>query len=87
MGLYSPHKAVCVNAIKFAAIIHATTYSSVFQHWSDVLIGGLGSSVQCALAHFVGANFSQYQEEFLQYIGNARASLSGIAEMFPDAIT
>jgi len=65
LGLYSPHKAVCMNAIKFAALVYHSSHQQFFDHWADVIVGGLGTSVLSALQHFLGTSFAEFQAAFL----------------------
>jgi aspartate/methionine/tyrosine aminotransferase len=78
LGLYSPHKSVCINAVKFAAIVFDVKYSKFFADWTDVLIGGLGASSHSAIMHFVGDNFGVFQEAFIRYINSVRAQVAAI---------
>ncbi|HEX8456352.1 MAG TPA: hypothetical protein VF656_03440 [Pyrinomonadaceae bacterium] len=72
LGLYSPHKSVCLNAVKFAAIVSAPQYEEFFDSWVDVLAGGLGASSYSALIHFLDDNFSHFQSAFFQHIEETR---------------
>lgn len=68
VGLYSPHKSVSVNAIKFAAIIYHNKYKKFFNHWADVILGGLSASSHSAIFHFLSDNFLHYQISFFDRI-------------------
>lgn len=72
LGIYSPHKSICLNAIKFAVITFDTRYEEFFDSWADVLAGGLSASSYSAIFHFLGDNFSHYQSVFLQHIEPVR---------------
>lgn len=72
LGLYSPHKAVCMNAVKFAALVFNSCYERFFSEWVDVLSGGLGASSHVAALHFIGNNFRDFQVSFLSHIARIR---------------
>jgi aspartate/methionine/tyrosine aminotransferase len=72
LALYSPHKSVCLNAIKFAAIVFDVEYQLFFDDWADVLVGGLAASSHSAIQHFLGDNFSHYQSAFIQSVNATR---------------
>lgn len=72
LGLYSPHKSLCINAVKFAAMVFNVKHQMFFDHWTDVLAGGLCGSSYSAIMHFLGDNFSSFQSKFFEYIDNVR---------------
>lgn len=78
LGFYSPHKSVCINAIKFAIIIYAHKYKRFFDHWSDVVVGGLSSSNHTAIYHFLGNNFMLYQSAFFKRVEEQRRKVEKI---------
>jgi aspartate/methionine/tyrosine aminotransferase len=78
LGFYSPHKSICMNAIKFAAIIYDSKYEEFFDHWSDVILGGLTSSNHSAIFHFLSDNFPNYQTAFFHRIEEARERIEKI---------
>lgn len=72
LSLYSPHKAVCLNAVKFAALVFHVEHRLFFEEWTDVLVGGLSSSSYTAILHFLGDNFAHYQSAFMHRVEAAR---------------
>ena len=78
VGLYSPHKSVAVNAIKFAAVVHASVHTRLFRHWSDVVIGGLSASTKAAVLHYLSDNFEVYERAFLEYIAEAKTRIQSV---------
>lgn len=61
VAIYSPHKAVSVNAVKFAAVVASAEHTRFFDRWSDVLVGSLTASNYSAISHFCeGKNFSEF---------------------------
>lgn len=78
VGLYSPHKAVCMNAVKFAAVVFDDCFVRFFTDWADVLVGGLGASSYLAIVHFLSQNFALYQRAFLDRVGRAHEAVAAI---------
>jgi aspartate/methionine/tyrosine aminotransferase len=72
VGLYSPHKSLCMNAVKFAAIIFDNVHLSFFTDWADIFVGGLGTSNYAAIHHFLSPNFPDFQKAFLREIAEVR---------------
>jgi aspartate/methionine/tyrosine aminotransferase len=79
LALYSPHKSVCLNAVKFAAIVFDVKYQLFFDDWADVLVGGLAASSHSAIHHFLSDNFLHYQSAFLESVNATR---SEVIQMF-----
>ena len=75
LGLYSPHKSVCLNSVKFALLAFDARYQQFFRDWADVLVGGLSSASQIALIHYLGENFEVYKKAFLKNASDAHLSV------------
>lgn len=52
IAIYSPHKALCLNTFKFAAIVYPERFDMFIEHWVDVLTGNLPASALSAINHF-----------------------------------
>jgi histidinol-phosphate/aromatic aminotransferase/cobyric acid decarboxylase-like protein len=78
LGLYSPHKSVCLNAVKFAAMVFDVRYRQLFTDWADVFVGGLAASTHSAVLHFIGDNFSHFQHAFTDRINPVRTAVAQI---------
>ena len=72
MSIYSPHKSVCVNGIKFSIVLFNKKHLAFMERWADVWYGGLGCSTSLAISHFLSANFDSYQSVFLRSISRQR---------------
>ena len=83
LGLYTPHKAICVNGVKFGAIVGNKKYQRHLDHWADVLIGGIGVSSVIAVEHFLSEQFEAYQQAFLEQMYTAREFVDQLAERLP----
>lgn len=56
-GIYSPHKALFCNGLKFSTIICNKSNDDFLEQWIDVLGGALPSSCINAIDHFLSPNF------------------------------
>ncbi len=65
MGIYAPHKTICVNGIKFSMIVFNKKYEDFFDQWADVYCGCLNPSNIIAIDHFLSPNFEVYQEQLI----------------------
>jgi histidinol-phosphate/aromatic aminotransferase/cobyric acid decarboxylase-like protein len=68
IGIYTPHKAVCINSLKFSAIVYHPSTGDTFDHWSDILSGGLSLSAAAATEHFISEEYERYRVAFLDRI-------------------
>ena len=84
IGIYTPHKVICVNAVKFSAIGFDIQYQKFFNHWADVLYGCLGTSTRAGIAHFLSPNFPEYQVRFLARVDEARDFVAKICGRYPN---
>ena len=73
VGIYTPHKALCVNGLKFSIIAFHPDLEDFFDDWADVLFGGLSLSSSAAIGHFLSAEFDNYRNAFICSIETARA--------------
>lgn len=79
VGLYTPHKSVCLNAIKFGAVVFDRKDEEFFDSWADVFTGGLSASNHSGIFHFLQEkDFSQFEVEFFKLVEDAR---NRVAEM------
>jgi histidinol-phosphate/aromatic aminotransferase/cobyric acid decarboxylase-like protein len=83
LGLYTPHKALCVNGVKFGAIVADGAYQRHFDHWADVLIGGIGIGATVAVEHFLSDRFDQYQRAYMEQILEGRHFVDALADRLP----
>lgn len=68
VSIYSPHKGVCVNGMKFSVMVFNKRYKVFMEKWNDVWSGGLGCSAQMAISHYLSENFKKYTSCFLDAI-------------------
>lgn len=86
-GIYTPHKAICVNGMKFSIVVFRKELESSFEDWADVLSGGLGISSIAAVEHFLTDDYDQYRAAFLRAIDPIRKWHSGLVASFGHRIT
>ncbi len=79
MGIYSPHKSVSMNGLKFSALVFDRSYLRFFEQWTDVLHGGLSVSNVTAVKHFLSDNFAEYLRVF-------RSAVARTFEFVRDAV-
>jgi aspartate/methionine/tyrosine aminotransferase len=72
-GIYTPHKSICVNGLKFSAVAFHPEEEEAFEHWADVLSGGIGVSALSAVEHFLSEAFDEYARQFLAAVAITRA--------------
>jgi histidinol-phosphate/aromatic aminotransferase/cobyric acid decarboxylase-like protein len=68
VSIYSPHKCVCLNAVKFSIAAFHATHLKLIERWSDIWYGGINLSSSVAIAHFLSPNYPQYVLAFQQAI-------------------
>ena len=62
--IVAPHKAVCINAIKFALALFHESELIHFEHWSDVWLGCLPHSSVRAINHVLSDEYHSYAINF-----------------------
>lgn len=75
VSLVSPHKAYCINALKFAALIFPSADERFFHDWTDVLTGGLGLSNLLAVRHYMSPSFDVLATEFRNAFAATRCAI------------
>ena len=86
IGMYTPHKALCINSLKFSIIVYHPGTGDTFDHWSDVIAGGLSVSAAAAVKHFLDPSFESYSREFSALIERTRTWHSGLVSRFNGAM-
>lgn len=80
LSIYSPHKSISCNGIKFSGIITSEEYEGVLEQWVDVLCGNLPLSSHIALRHFLSDNYDECCEVFQAEMETARQALKPLLE-------
>jgi histidinol-phosphate/aromatic aminotransferase/cobyric acid decarboxylase-like protein len=82
-GIYSPHKSVCVNGLKFSALVTSSKNEDFLERWSDIIYGGLSASSLAALNHFLSEDFQAYSSKFLEFLAPGRKFLEDLSASLP----
>jgi len=68
--IYSPHKILSLNGIKFSYVLGSDAICNLLEDWSESLVGGLTSSSIVAAKHYLSDNYNfccQANKEFIDY--------------------
>lgn len=86
--IYSPHKAISMNGIKFAVIVCDKVYEDFLEQWVDVFSGALSSSNRDAVYHYISQNYLfECYPAYSNYIDKARMSIEELLGYYPNAET
>jgi aspartate/methionine/tyrosine aminotransferase len=72
VGIYTPHKSICMNGVKFSIVVTHPRHQATLEDWAEVLSGGLSLSATIAIQHFVTSSFDGYRESFSQLMRKTR---------------
>lgn len=87
-AIYSPHKSISINGLKFSAIVCSKEYDDFFEQWVDVFSGALSSSNRDAILHYISPNFLQdCLPTYQRYISETKAIVESVVKEFPFAST
>lgn len=83
-AIYSPHKAISINGLKFSVIVCDKSYEDFLEQWVDVFSGALSGSNRDAVFHYISPNylngcFPIYKE----YINHAKKSIINVIKQYP----
>lgn len=85
-AIYSPHKSIAMNGLKFAVIICDNFYEDFLEQWVDVFSGALSSSNRDAVLHYITPNYLENcYPAYKTYINHTKKIVSDIVEQFPFA--
>jgi histidinol-phosphate/aromatic aminotransferase/cobyric acid decarboxylase-like protein len=82
IGIYTPHKAICLNSFKFSIVMFHPDFDDFFDDWADVLFGGLSASAGAATTHFVSHEYDAYRNRFLLLVEEVRAWHSNLLDAY-----
>lgn len=71
-GIYTPHKSICMNGIKFSAVVVHPRHQTTLEDWADVLSGGLSVSAIVAIQHFITPSFDERRAGCCQLLRKTR---------------
>lgn len=85
-AIYSPHKSIAINGLKFAVIICDIFYEDFLEQWVDVFSGALGVSNRDAILHYISPNYLEdCYPAYKTYIKQTKKIVSDIVKQFPFA--
>lgn len=83
--IYSPHKPLFINGIKFSAILCPKYLDDFLEQWIDVLGGGLLHSNLMAIQHFLSENYNQCVEYCIKWYGTNLKLIESLLDNVPYA--
>lgn len=87
-AIYSPHKAISINGLKFSVLVCDICYEDFLEQWIDVFSGALSSSNRDAIFHYISLNYStECLPTYLGYIENTKKAISELLKQFPNVTT
>ena len=84
-SIYSPHKPLFINSIKFSVIVCPKRNDDFLEQWIDVLGGGLLHSNISAIMHFLSANYQSCYQHSLEWYFKNITGIETILNQFPNA--
>jgi hypothetical protein len=70
IGIYAPHKSVCINGIKFSILVFNTEDEPFFDQSIDFLCGGINIASLSAISNYLNGNYELYRRKFQKEINN-----------------
>jgi len=61
LSIVSPHKSLCINGLKFSAILMPKVHLGIFDQWADIQYGCLSPTNHLAVRHYLSGNFALIQ--------------------------
>lgn len=83
-GIYVPHKAICMNGVKFSMIVFNCEDEPFFDQSADFLCGGLDNASMAAIEHYVGEEYDKYNKIFQTNIRNTNEWILRTCKEFPE---
>lgn len=84
ISIFSPHKYLALNSIKFAAIICTPIVRRYFEDWIDVFIGALPISACIAIKHYLSPNYNLCLSIHDNYVNSNVQLIQKLCTAFPD---
>lgn len=83
LGIYVPHKALCLNNFRFSAVTFPARHATYFEQWTDIFDGGLSYSSAQSIDHFCSEDFSSVKCQVDNILERQAALFSRIVDAFP----
>lgn len=82
-AIYSPHKAISINGLKFAVIACEKCHEDFLEQWIDVFSGALGGSNRDAVFHYLSQNYLNCcYPTYESYVKAAKAEVKCVVDQF-----
>ena len=82
-AIYSPHKAISINGLKFAIIVCDKFYEDFLEQWVDVFSGALSSSNRDAIFHYISSNYlDDCYPAYKSYIDHTKQIVNNVVQQF-----
>lgn len=87
-AIYSPHKAISMNGVKFSVIVCNKCYEDFLEQWVDVFSGALAGSNRDAIFHYISSNYvNDCYNTYINYINKSRMIIKNVIDKYPVAQT
>ncbi len=83
IGIYSPHKSLFLNGIKFSAILSDKSYDDFLEQWIDVIGGALTGSCINAINHFLSPNFDNCNNYAQKWFKESKNTIKLLLKKYP----
>lgn len=80
-SIYSPHKSLFINSIKFSIILCPAKNDDFLEQWIDVLGGGLLHSNIMAIYHFLSSNYQDCLEYCIKWYNQGISAIKDILKL------
>ena len=85
-AIYSPHKAISINGLKFSVLVCDKNYEDFLEQWVDVFSGALSGSNRDAVFHYISSNYiDACYPAYKDYINKTKLTIDKIIRQFPFA--
>lgn len=85
-AIYSPHKAISINGLKFSVIVCDKIYEDFLEQWVDVFSGALSVSNRDAIFHYISPNYlDACYPAYKDYIDRSKLIIDKVIGQFPFA--
>lgn len=81
-AIYSPHKPLYINSIKFSAIVCPIKNDDFFEQWIDVLGGALLHSNISAVMHYLSSNYTICAQKSIEWFSKSAEVIDQILSEF-----
>lgn len=82
-AIYSPHKSISINGLKFAVVVCHKYYEDFLEQWIDIFSGALASSNRDAVFHYLSPNYiKNCYPAYQSYIMQTKNLISSVVDKY-----